>query len=223
MKMPLLKNKIIQGVDAYLEKRKTRQFVGTLSFDKRSGYYLFVYDPEYLLSDNSIPLGPELPLTKKNFKSKKLFLTFIDRIPSKDNPAYQDYCNLMGISVDEEDILILLATIGKRGPSSFMFEPRYLRDFDHFTLKNYRTNLGMTTREFASCFEIKQSQLVNIEQGKVAGKELLKRMEIYYNFPQDALYQVLLNGGMLHTNTQKNVIKKLMQEGENYPININFK
>ena len=47
----------------------------------------------------------------------------MDRIPSKENPAYPDYCKSQGISVNETNPIILLIAIGKRGPSTFIFEP----------------------------------------------------------------------------------------------------
>ncbi|MCB1107049.1 MAG: hypothetical protein KDK76_03020, partial [Chlamydiia bacterium] len=54
--------------------------------------------------------------------SKSLFVPFLERIPSKNNPSYPEYCQSVGISVDEENVFVLLSTIGRRGPSSFIFE-----------------------------------------------------------------------------------------------------
>src|ERR1700692_4174096 len=113
------------GVDVFLERRKTHLYVGQLR--KEIDHYIFTYNDQYLHSRNIIPLGPEFPLTKKEFKSKKLFPSLEDRIPSKLNPAYLEYCQLLGIDPKETNLLILLSTIGKRGPSSFVFAPFYNR------------------------------------------------------------------------------------------------
>src|SRR5271167_4380336 len=91
------------GVDIFLERRKTRLYVGQLR--KETDYYIFNYDDQYLHSQNIIPLGPEFPLTKKEFKSKKLFPSFEDRIPSKLNPAYPEYCHLLGVDPKESNLL----------------------------------------------------------------------------------------------------------------------
>ncbi len=204
--MNLLDNQKIVGVYVYLEKRKTRQLVGELTFGAKDKEYIFTYFEKYLFSDQIIPVGPELPLTKKKHQSNKLFPSFVDRIPSKENPAYRDYCYAMGISEKEENPLILLSSIGKRGPSSLVFEPHYERNFDGVALKKFREKLDLTTREFATCFEITQSALVNIELGKVSGKEILKRIEIYASFPEVAISQLKIAGGGLHAEKQKSVL-----------------
>lgn len=200
--MPLLKNGNIVGLLVYLEKRKTRQFVGELRFDEEKKAFCFSYHRRYLISDNIIPLGPEFPLTKQHFESKDLFPSLNDRIPSRQNPAYRDYCYAMGITVKEENPIILLATIGKRGPSSFIFEPHYANDFNGGALKKYRMELNLTAREFADCFDITQAALTRIEQGKATGHEVLKRIELYYKFPEVALYQLQKKGGALHSDKQ---------------------
>lgn len=209
--MNFLSNAKIVGVDVYLEKRKTRQYVGELSFNPKSKIYTFSYSEKYLSLDQIIPVGPELPLTQKTHQSKKLFPSFLDRIPSKENPAYRDYCYAMGISVNESNPLILLPSIGKRGPSSLVFEAHYERTFDGRALRNFRKDLGLTTREFASCFEITQSALVNIEKGKFSRNEILKRIEIYFLFPEVAIFQFKLHGRGLHIEKQKSVLAILQK------------
>jgi len=118
------KLKII-GVGVFLERRKTRQWVGVL---RRVDHKLvFTYDDEYFKAKRVIPLGPEFPLTQKEFISDKLFASLDDRIPSRRNPAYPEYCAAVGIDSKEKDPLILLSTIGRKGPSSFIFYPLYDR------------------------------------------------------------------------------------------------
>lgn len=185
----------IIGVDIFLERRKTRLYVGQLK--KEADDYVFVYDDHYLHSRNIIPLGPEFPLTKKEFRSKKLFPSLEDRIPSKLNPAYSEYCHLLGIDPKETNPLILLSTIGKRGPSSFVFAPFYNRSFTVQDVLDFRNFLGFTTREFAEIFEIPQASFNALERKRSSGKDLLKRLEIIVRFPAVALYFLLVNGGIL--------------------------
>ncbi|HUD01704.1 MAG TPA: HipA N-terminal domain-containing protein [Rhabdochlamydiaceae bacterium] len=164
---------------------------------KEKDYFIFTYDDHYLRSQNIIPLGPEFPLTKKEFKSKSLFPSLEDRIPSKLNPAYPEYCQLLGVDPKENNLLILLSTIGKRGPSSFVFAPFYDRSFTVQEVIDFRNSLGFTTREFAEIFEIPQASLNALECKRSSGKDLLKRLEIIIRFPAVALYFLLINGGVL--------------------------
>ena len=129
--MPLHKDST--ALEVYLEGRKRRVYVGALTFHKDRDQYHFVYDSKYLKSKKAIPIGPDLSLFKKNLWSEKgkTFPSFADRIPSKSNPAYAEYCRSQGISVNEENIIILLGTIGRRGPSSFIFEPVLILSLIH--------------------------------------------------------------------------------------------
>lgn len=121
--MPFTPEQII-GIAVYLEKTRSRQYVGKLT--REEGQYLFEYNSNYMKSRNVISLGPEMPLTKQSYRSKALFIPFMDRIPVKENPAYPEYCEAMGISPEETDPLILLGTIAHRGPSWLIFEPMSL-------------------------------------------------------------------------------------------------
>ena len=61
----------IIGVFVFLEKRKTQTLVGSLyKIDQK---LVFTYEESYLKARHSIPLGPEFPLTQKQFSSDKLF------------------------------------------------------------------------------------------------------------------------------------------------------
>ena len=129
----------IKAILVYLELKTTRELVGKLEYKNKK--YCFSYDKRYLEFKKALPIGPELPLTKLYFESEELFPSFVDRIPSKHNPAYTDYCAEFSIDVDEENQLILLATIGRKGPSSFIFEPKY-NSFNANDLKSFRQELG---------------------------------------------------------------------------------
>lgn len=179
------------------------------SFTKESKSYVFTYDDKYLRARNIIPLGPEFPLTQRQFRSSTLFPSLEDRIPSKQNSAYTEYCHYMGIDPSEENPLILLSTIGKRGPSSFVFEPSFERTFTVEELVEFRERLKLTTREFAQIFEIPQSSLNAIECKRKSGKDLLKKLEIIVRFPAVALFFLFLNGGVLAFDKRQEAVRVL--------------
>lgn len=185
----------IKGVDVFLEKRKTRMHVGILTIT--NDRFKFCYDDVYFYADHVIPLGPEFPLTQKEFISEELFPSFVDRIPSKQNPAYPDYCRQMGIDPLERNPLVLLSTIGRKGPSSFIFSPWVERHIYPEELVAFRKSLGLTTRDFAKVFEFSQTAITAFEGGKIAGKDVGKRLEILLHFPEVALQLLKINSGQI--------------------------
>lgn len=216
----MAKRSPVSGIDVYLERRKSRDYVGTLLRNKIEGkaQYDFVYDDHYLLQNNAIPLGPEFPLTQKKFVSKRLFPTFDDRIPSRKNPAYVEYCKIEGISPEESDSLILLSTIGRRGPSSFVFEPKYVDQSRATDIAGFRKRLDLSIREFAAAFDTSATSIQKLEIGKGSGKELLKRLEIYLRFPEVALYEIHKNRARIHSSKFQDLVRKLSEtksESEN--------
>lgn len=144
-------------LSVYHEGRKRRIFVGELKYLKEQDQYTFTYDKIYAHSKRAIPLSPELDLFKLKHVSAqgKLFLAFQDRIPSRENPAYEDYCISQGISVDENNPIILLGFIGHRGPSSFIFEPVYDVDFSTEDIKTLRKTLNLSQHDFAKGIAVK--------------------------------------------------------------------
>jgi HipA-like protein len=190
-----MRNLKIIGVDIFLEKRRTRLHVGILK--RENAKLVFTYDENYFKAKHIIPLGPEFPLTQREFSTEKLFPSFEDRIPSLENPAYPEYCLAMGIDLKERDPIILLSTIGRKGPSSFIFYPIFERKVTTEDVIKFRGSLGLTTREFAAVFEFSQSSLNALERNRILGSEILKRLEIILNFPNVALDFLLVNGGHL--------------------------
>lgn len=183
----------------FSESRKRRIFVGTLNWDKIKNQFEFKYDPKYAKSKKAIPIGKELDLFKKSHISKgKLFPSFADRIPSRDNPAYEDYCKSQGISVDEENPIILLVAIGRRGPSTFIFEPVFKNDFSYLDVKKFREDVGLSINDFSLAFDINPPTLQRLESGKKADLGTIRRIQIYLSFPKVALWQIEMNTGKLH-------------------------
>lgn len=175
----------VTGVNVFLEQRSSRIFVGKL--EQKDSIYIFSYDEKYLSYKKALPLGQEFPLTKRYFESKQIFPSFQERIPSQENPAYPDYCQEFGISPEEDNIFVLLTTIGSRGPSWFIFEPLWGDMFTGEDLKKFRKELGLSTRDFGLCFGISQATIVRVENDKASGAEVLRFLEIFHHFRDSSL------------------------------------
>lgn len=190
-------------LEVYTEIRKSKILVGTLYFDPKSKQFSFDYDRKYLLSKNAIPIGPEMSLKKRHHVSKpgQIFPSFQDRIPSRENPAFEEYCLSQGISVSEKNPIILLTTIGRRGPSTFVFEPIFESVDVAKELKFFRKTLGLSVRDVAAAFDINLPTLSKIETGKSKDKGTSKLLMIYLRFPEVALWQVRMNERKLHQKT----------------------
>lgn len=201
--------KELEGIQVMLEKYSGHQTVGALTRNDR-GFH-FEYDKEYLKYPKAISLGPEMPLTRRSYESKTLFRPFAERIPSKENPAYDEYCKSAGISPEEKNLFILLSTIASRGPSSFLFKPIYKSEFSGADLKKFRTDLGLSTREFANCFDFSQPGITRAERGIAGGRDILKRAEIYAEYPIVAIDQLKRKSAYLHRSKLEKAIKWLKE------------
>ena len=195
------KNKLNKTIlHIFHEGAKRRHFVGELRYIEESNQYELIYDKNYLKLKNAIPIGPDLNLFKTHYLSKKgeLFAPFMDRIPLQSNPAYPDYCKSQGISVHEKNPIILLGSIGKRGPSSFIFEPVFEQAFSPTEITTLREKLNITQHDIAEAFDINKVTLQRIESGKSHDLNTLKRFQIYFEFPEVALWQLKQSGGRVH-------------------------
>lgn len=208
--MNIAKNKIL-AVLVFLERRKRRWLVGELTYQDKEKTFTFQYDKRYLKS-KLIPLGPELPFSRNKFVSKTLFEPFVDRLPSRENPAYADYCASEGIEVTESDPFILLTTIGKRGPSFFVFEALVKRTFSAEDLRLFREELKLTTKEFSIGFAIAEKTLISIEEGHSKGRDVMKRLELYIQFPTVALFEFQRNCAQIHRDKRRIVEQVLNQK-----------
>lgn len=191
------------------ETKKRRVFVGELIYHKKRDIYEFIYDKSYTNSKNAIPISPDLSLFKLRHQSKKgkLFPVFIDRIPDRSNPAYADYCKAQGISLNEKNPIILLGAIGKRGPSSFIFEPVYDNEFNPSDIKELREKLQITQHDIAMAFDINQRTLQRIESGVSQDPSTIKYVQILLTFPEVAIWQLIQAGGKVHKDALVKLIK----------------
>ncbi|MDF1828122.1 MAG: helix-turn-helix domain-containing protein [Legionellaceae bacterium] len=187
-------------LNIFHEGRKRRVFVGELIYCSKQAIYELNYDESYAYADTAIPLGPELDLFKLHHRSEKgkLFRSLQDRIPSKENPAYNDYCASQHISPDEKNPIILLGSIGSRGPSSFIFEPVYHDSFTKEDIKKFRNDIGLTQHDLATVLDISIATLARLEKGSSHDTNTLKRIEIFFKFPEVALWELKQTGGWVH-------------------------
>ncbi|MCZ0932348.1 MAG: HipA N-terminal domain-containing protein, partial [Oligoflexia bacterium] len=209
-----------KAVDVYLERKNTRQYVGRLQIEERK--FVFQYDKSYLQKDNPISLGPDLPLQLNKLSSSKLFPSFADRIPSKKNPAYKEYCLSVGISPFETNPLALLAKLGQKGPSSFVCAPVEEKQFlSSEDLKLFRKSLKLSIREFSDLFGISSATIYRIENNKTSGKDTLKKLEVYYKSPQAILEQIKITGNKINESKKffiENLLKSKIIEKQQVPI-----
>ncbi len=196
------------------ESRKRRILVGELIYNKEKDRYELIYDKNYAHSKNAIPISPILDLFKLHHHSKKgtLFPSLMDRIPDKSNPAYSDYCKAQGISTTEKNPIILLGTIGKRGPSSFIFEPVYKSEFNSNDIINLREQLQITQHDLAKALDISQTTLQRIEAGVSSDLNTLKYMQILLKFPEVALWQLKQTGNQVHKDVATKLLKYFQEK-----------
>jgi len=197
-------------VNVFSQGKNNRVLVGRLWRDKK---YAFQYDPHYLKMRTALALGPELPLQYAPYYSKMLFSLLEERIPSTQNPAYADYCREWGIDPGEKDPLILLTTIGHRGPSSFLFRQAPEDKFDHQALRKFRQQLGLSTRELALLLDTDQTTLTKTEMSQLASTQLLRFCALLSHVPSALEFQLDQRGQFLHDHKIAK-IKKMINRND---------
>ena len=198
-----------QAVDVYLEKHKTRIYVGKLS--KEGKYFVFTYNEAYRRGNHPVPLGPDLPLKKQTHRALALFPSLADKIPSKKNPAYKEYCQMAGISPLETNPFVLLAALGKKGPSSFVCVPVSKNTpFTAEDLKHFRKSLKLSLREFARVFDVSTASLYRVENKKTSGKNILKKIADYRHSPRLLKSKLQQTGSKIHED-KKTFIEKALK------------
>lgn len=196
------------------EGRRRRVFVGQLIYHEKENQYELIYDKNYAHSKKAIPIGPSLDLFKTRHLSARgvLFPSLADRIPSRENPAYADYCRSQGIAINETNPIILLGSIGKRGPSSFIFEPVYKDEFSVEILLKCRKKLQISRHDFAMALGFSETTLQKIETLKSDDANILKLLQIYFDFPEVALWQLKQTGSKVKNEALVKLIKYFSEQ-----------
>jgi len=191
----------------FIEGRRRKAFVGILE-SKPNKKFIFCYDKKYLKSESSIPLGPDIPLNKIRHESEgKLFPSFKDRIPSRKNPAYEDYCKQEGISPKEKNPIILLGTIGKRGPSSFIFESLLIDEYDlEKELNKFKEATKISIKDIAIAFDVNYVTLHKIMKGQSSDSSTGKLIRIYLSYPKCLSDQLKVTSSLLHYRIVESII-----------------
>lgn len=187
----------LSKVLVFIEESRGRVFVGELI--KTDEGYSFAYDHDYMSRASATAIGPDLPFLLNEIKSEKLFDSLLELVPSRDNPAYEQYCRSVGISPDEHDPLVLLACLGK-GPSNFVFEPAPENTLPTGKdVVQFRDELGLSQRQFALLFDIPFPTLQTIEKETSEAKTARRLIQIFIDDPT-VLWKVIKRRGVyLHT------------------------
>jgi len=70
-----------------------------------------------------------------------------------------------------------------------------------------RAQLQITQHDLAEAFDLSKPTLQRIESGKSCDPSTLKRLQILFNFPDVALWQLKQTGGRIH----KDILAKLIK------------
>lgn len=190
-------------VEVYAESRNRRMLVGTLTWNKALDQFEFDYEKAYLKSPKAIPMGPDLSLSKRHHIHKgKLFASFQDRIPAKNNPAYADYCAAAGISPKERNPIILLGAIGRRGPSNFVIEPKVMDTLDaRSLLVEFRQKFKISLHELGMALGLNKITLQRIETGSSKDVSTLRLLGIFFTVSEALENQLRISEKIVHRQT----------------------
>lgn len=70
-----------------------------------------------------------------------------------------------------------------------------------------RAELKITQHDFAQAFAINKASLQRIESNASKDKNTLKLIEIFFNFPEVALWQLRQTGGQIHSKVLTKLIR----------------
>lgn len=100
----------------------------------------------------------------------------------------------------------MLKAIGKRGPSSFVFEQVYEDEFDPAFVTKWRGELGISQHDFAEAFDISKVTLQKIEAQQSRDAATWKRIQVLLTFPDVALWQLKQTGGRVHAEVLNRLV-----------------
>ena len=72
-------------------------------------------------------------------------------------------------------------------------------NFGPHELKSWREELGLSSRDFADAFGLSQANLVRVENGKASGRDVLNKIQVFYVFPETAIFYVRKYASNLHS------------------------
>jgi HipA-like protein len=203
-------------VVVFEELRKTKIIVGALYREK--GAFYFTYERDYLDRQLATSLGPDLPLGVKPIRSKHFFQSLQDLLPDKNNPAYASYSKKTGVAVDETDVLKLLISVGKRGPSKFVFE-EYPDDIlpTAEKLRQFREKLQLSQRDFSLLFDIPLISMQQLEKKEGVQKPTRMFLQLMMDNHKLLKEQIRKRGYLLHQEKLKMLIQSFgFQERRDY-------
>lgn len=87
--------------------------------ENREGKIFFSYSPSW----SGSYLDPAIPKGFSGYLDDWQIEGLMERLPSKANPRYVEYCEKWQISPDESDLMTLLCTLGHRASSSVVCRP----------------------------------------------------------------------------------------------------
>ena len=170
-------------IEVFAEKKRQRTYVGRL-FKKR-GVFQFNYDQSYLLGVRPLALGPDLPLSTEDFRSKTLFESFKDRIPSRNSDNWNRYCQSAGISPDESDAITLIGSLGRRGPSLFIFEGTLDRaQFVKTQFEIFRKKHKLSVADLAALFDVSVGTIHRLQKGEIQNASLVDLLYLFFKLPE---------------------------------------
>ena len=107
---------------------------------------------------------------------------------------------------------MLLATLGRKGPSSFICVPVTEEEaFSSEQLKQFRKDLKLSIREFSDLFEISSATVYRIENNKTSGKDALKRIGVYFKSPQTALDKIQITGAKINKKGKRYFVENFFK------------
>jgi HipA-like protein len=204
------------AIHVFSQTEKKRVYVGKLWREKKS--FRFEYSKDYQNSKSAVALGPEFPVWKTEFSSQALFPSLQERIPSRQNPAFKEYCNEWGIDENEKDEFLLLATIGRRGPSTFIFEPYQEKNYSGETLKSFRVGLDLNQAEFETLFGVSHLTLVRLENSTSQNPLYLRYFQVFDEVPEALAWLIEKRGEFLHDNKKAKILKSIKDSGSGKPL-----
>jgi transcriptional regulator with XRE-family HTH domain len=106
---------------------------------------------------------------------------------------------------------LLSKTPGKRGPSFFVFEKVYQTTFTPQDIVQFRETLNLTQYDLAMALGITKVTLQRIMTGLSHDMNILRLLQIYFTFPEVALWQLQQTGTNVHYTAHARLEKYFKQ------------